>query len=127
RETLITVALLVVTGLPNWSWSWMTGAGENATPAVAAAGGCVRITIVAAADELTLNTLLSALLRPEALTVSCLLVPAASISKLLKTTAPLPADAPISRVVVPCSRPVPAVSDTLTGKEAGRPEAELLP
>src|SRR5262245_3978565 len=85
------------------------------------------MTSAAAADGLTVKTLLSALVRPEALAVSCLLFPAVSISKLLKTTTPLPADVPMSRVVMPSKGPDPEVRDKVRDKDAGRPEAELLP
>ncbi len=39
RVAVTNVLLSVVTRLLNTSRSWMTGAGENATPAVAVAGG----------------------------------------------------------------------------------------
>ena len=41
RVAVTTVLLSVVTALPKESWSWSTGAGEKALPAVAEAGGWV--------------------------------------------------------------------------------------
>jgi len=73
------------------------------------------------------NTLLIALLKPLALAVNCLFVPAESISKLLNVIKPLPAFVPISCVVVPSSGPVPPVSVTVTLLLAARPMVELFP
>src|SRR5260370_4863961 len=80
-----------------------------------------------AAPALTVNTLLRALVNPLALAVSCLLVPAESISKLVNVATPLPAANPRSRLVVPSSGPVPAESAKVTILLAGRPVGELLP
>ena len=68
-------------------------------------------------------TPLKALLRPEALTVSCLLVPAASIRKSVNETVPLPAAVPMSSVVVPCNGPVPLDRLRFTFRLAGKPVA----
>src|SRR5262245_39153959 len=105
----------------------MTDAGEKLTPAVAEAGGWVRITRLATAAGLTLNVLLRALLRPLALALSCLLVPAASMRRSLKATTPLPALLPISRLVVPCNGPVPLLRLRVTLKLAANPTALSLP
>ena len=113
--------------MPNASWSWMTGAGEKATPADAAEGGCVWITIATATAGLTVNTLLTAFVSPVALAVSLLLVPATSIRKFVNTAVPLPAAVPRSNVVVPCRGPVPPVSVRLTFRLLGKPEIELFP
>src|SRR6266567_4724916 len=80
-----------------------------------------------AAPALTVNTLLRALVNPLALAVSCLLVPAESISKLVNVATPLPAANPRSRLVEPSSGPVPAESAKVTILLAGRPLVELLP
>src|SRR6266446_10172335 len=105
----------------------MTGAGENAAPAVAVSGGWVWITRAVAAAGATVNTLLTPLLKPEALAVSCLLVPAASMRRLVNVATPLPAEVPMFRPVVPCSGLVPEVSDKVSDKVGGRPRVELLP
>ncbi len=74
----------------------------------------------------TLKLVLTVLVRPVALAVSCLL-PTTSISRLVKAAVPFPADVPMSRLVVPCSDPVPEESVRLTGTLDARPETELLP
>ena len=76
---------------------------------------------------LTVKVLLAALLRPEALAVSCLFVPAASMRKLVNETVPLPAAVPMSSVVVPCKGSVPLTRLRLTLKLAGKPTVELFP
>src|ERR1044071_832293 len=75
----------------------------------------------------TVKTLLKALLKPEALAVSCLLVPAASTRRSVKEAEPLPAAVPMSKVVVPCSGPVPEVKASVTGRLAGKPVLETFP
>ena len=74
-----------------------------------------------------MNVLLTAELRPLALAVNCLPVPAASISRLLNAAVPLPAAVPISAVVVPCKGPLPPLKAIATLRLAGRPEAERFP
>src|SRR5262245_2992515 len=96
RVAVTTVLLSVVTRFPNASSSRTTGAGENAAPAVAVVGGWVAITSLAAAAAFTVNELLIPSLRPLALAVNCLLLPAESISRLLKAAVPLPAPVPMS-------------------------------
>ena len=76
---------------------------------------------------LTLNKALTALAKVLALAVSCLLLPAASMRKLLKLTVPLPALVPMSKVVVPCSGPVPLLKLKLTLRLAPTPVVLLLP
>ena len=75
----------------------------------------------------TVKVLLAALVRPLALAVNCLFVPAESTRKSLKLTMPLPAVVPMSSVVVPSSGPVPALSVTVAGWLPARPTVELLP
>src|SRR5215472_7664368 len=79
-----------------------------------------------AAAALTAKVELTALPRPAALAVNCL-VPLTSISRLLNETVPLPAAEPISAVAVPCNGPVPLVRVTVTGRLEGKPALELLP
>src|ERR1044071_399605 len=79
------------------------------------------------APALTPKLALTPLLIPLALAVSCLFAPTASISRSVNATTPLPALAPISRVVLPESGPLPALSVTATFKFAGRPTVELFP
>src|ERR1043166_1401840 len=105
----------------------MTGAGEKTTPAVADEGGCVWITRRFGLPGVTVKVLLAPLLKPLALAVSCLFVPAESISKFVNATVPLPAAVPISKVARPCKGPTPEVSATLTLRLAGRPRVELFP
>ncbi len=57
---------------------------------------------------LTLNELLSTLLRPLLLAVNCLPVPAMLTCSPENATVPLPAAVPMSREEVPRSEPVPA-------------------
>ena len=78
-----------------------------------------------------MNTLLTALLKPLALAVNCLFVPAESMRRSVKRDdAVAGAGADVSSVVVPSSGPVPAVSVTVTllvGAEAdGGIVAELV-
>ena len=75
----------------------------------------------------TVKMLLTPLLKPLALAVSCLSVPAESMRKSVKLTTPLPALVPISSVVMPSSGPVPALSATVTGWLLARPIVELFP
>jgi hypothetical protein len=62
----------------------------------------------------TLKTLLVALLKPLALAVNCLFVPAESMRKSVKATIPLPAPMPMFIVVVPSNGPVPELSARVT-------------
>ena len=101
RVAVTTVLLSLVTRLPNASRSWITGAGEKAVPAVADEGGCVWITRAEAVAGFTVKLLLAMLLRPLALAVNCLLLPAASIRKLLNVAVPFPLPVPISTLAVP--------------------------
>src|SRR5437762_10170913 len=105
----------------------MLGAGESTTPAVAVAGGCVWIARAAAGAVLTVNAVLTSLLKPEALAVSCLPVPAVSIRKSEKAAEPLPPALPMFKADVPCNGPDPLVRLRFTLRLAGRPTAELLP
>ena len=58
----------------------------------------------------TLKELLSALVRPLLLALSCLPVPAMLTCSPAKLAVPLPADVPISSEAVPRSEPVPALT-----------------
>ena len=69
---------------------------------------------------------LTALLKPVALAVICL-VPIVSICRLVKLTRPLPAAEPMSSVVVPDKVPLPEERVTVTNLLAGNPAAESLP
>ena len=80
-----------------------------------------------AGPAFTVKTLLAALPRPLALAVSCLLVPEASIRKLVNETVPLPAPAPMSNDAVPCMGPAPLLRLNVTVRLAGKPAVELLP
>ena len=84
-------------------------------------------TVVVVVALFTVNTLLTALLRPLALAVNCLLVPAASIRRSLKLAVPLPAPVPMSMLVVPWSGPVPPVRLTVRVRLPGRPTVDKLP
>ena len=75
-------------------------------------------------EGLTVKVLLTASLRPLALAVKCLLLPAVSISRLPNVAVPLPALVPISTLVVPSNAPVPPLSRTVTPRLAGSPMAE---
>ena len=74
--------------------------------------------------ELTANEVLTALLKPLALAVSCLLVPAVEICRSVKATVPLPAAVPMSSVVVPDKVPLPEERVTVTSLLAGSPADE---
>ena len=74
----------------------------------------------------TLNTLLTALLKPLALAVNCLLVPAEPTCKLVKLTRPLPALVPMS-MIPPRKGPEPLVSVSVTLLLEPRPTAESFP
>ena len=74
----------------------------------------------------TVNALLEALVKPLALAVNCLL-PAVSMRKLVKLTAPFPAAVPMSCAVVPCNVPVPDERVIVTGRLAGNPTDDALP
>ena len=76
---------------------------------------------------LTLNKLLSALVKPLELAVSCFALPARSICRLVNVTRPLPAFVPMSRLVSPNNAPVPELSVMVTSRLAGKPTAESLP
>src|SRR2546425_5978537 len=80
-----------------------------------------------AAAGLTVKVLLTALVKPLALAVNCLLVPAESISRLVKVATALPAVVPMSKLVVPTRGPVPVVKVRVTILLAGRPVVETLP
>src|SRR5439155_17775526 len=73
------------------------------------------------------KAVLTALVKPLALAVNCLLVPAESISRLVNVATALPAAVPISRLAVPRRGPVPVVRVRVTILLAGRPVVELLP
>src|SRR5439155_21596292 len=79
-----------------------------------------------AAAGLTVKVVLTALVKPLAVAVNCLLVPAESISRLVNVATALPAAVPMSRLVVPSSGPVPVVRDRVTILLAGRPVVEVL-
>src|SRR5256885_17245332 len=81
----------------------------------------------AAAAGFTMKKLETPLLRPLALAVTCLLVPAASIRKSVKETVPLPAPEPTSNDAVPCMGPAPLLRLNVTFRLAGKPAVELLP
>src|SRR5437867_4018366 len=70
---------------------------------------------------------LTALLKPAAEAVICLLVPASLHSTLVKVTVPLPAPVPMFNVVAPSNEPEPAVRPSDTLKLAGKPMVEVLP
>ena len=78
-----------------------------------------------AAPGLTVKVPLTPALKPVAVAVSCLLVPAESIRKSVKAAAPLPL--PMSRVAVPVSGPLPEPRFTVTFRLPGKPIVELLP
>ena len=59
--------------------------------------------------------------------MSCLLVPALSISRLLKATWPLPALVPASKLVLPSSGPLPELKLSVTGRLPPRPIVESFP
>src|SRR6266436_3769794 len=80
-----------------------------------------------AVEGFTVKMLLTPLLRPLALAVSCLLVPARSIRKPVNETVPLPAPVPMSNDVVPCMGPVPLLRLNVTFRLPGNPAVELLP
>src|SRR5437867_4156025 len=104
-----------------------TGCCANTEPAVAEADGCVWMLNRAAGAELTLNMLLSALVIPLALAVSCLFVPAESICRSVNVATPFPALVPRSRVVVPFNGPVPELKVSVTATLPGRATVELFP
>src|SRR6266487_3770617 len=76
-----------------------------------------------AASGLTVKVPLTPALKPVAVAVSCLLVPAESIRKSVKAAVPLP----MSRVAVPVNGPLPELRVTVTFRLAGKPIVELLP
>ena len=123
RVAVITVLLSVVIRLPTASTIRITGAGENAAPAVTVLGGCVCMAKLAAGPVFTVKAVLTALVKPDALAVSRLPVPAESIRKSVKLTVPLPAPLPMSSIVVPCNGPALLVMLAVTVRlaEAGVP------
>ena len=123
RAAVTTVVLSLLRRLPNWSSIRITGCWAKATPAVAVAEGWVCKVSRVPRPALTVNTLLVAVINPLALAVSCLFVPAVSISRLVNRTAPLPR----FRFVVPCNGPVPESRLTVTLRLAGKPTVELFP
>src|SRR5437867_3234077 len=82
---------------------------------------------LAAGPAFTVKTALRPLVRPEALAVSCLSVPVASIRRLVNVAVPLPAPVPMLTGDVPCNGPVPPVRLRFTFRFAGRPVVEALP
>ena len=80
-----------------------------------------------AVAEPIVKTVLRALVKPLALAVNCLLVPAESISRLVNVATALPAAVPMSRLVVPSRDPVPVVRASVTILLDGSPVVELLP
>ena len=74
-----------------------------------------------------MNEELVALVRPVALTVNCLPLPAALTVRPENVTVPLPAPVPMSRLAVPWSEPVPALSVSVTVLLAPIPTVESLP
>ena len=127
RLVVTTVVLSPVRKLPKLSSTRMTGCWAKITPAVAVADGWLWMVNRLAAAGLTLKKLLRPLVKPLAVALNCLLVPAESISKSLQLTTPLPAPVPMSRLVVPKRRPVPLARVKVTVWLAGRPLVESLP
>src|SRR6266567_2307194 len=127
RLAVTTVLLSPVRKLPKLSSTRMVGCCAKITPAVAVADGWVWMVNRLAAPGLTLNKLLSALVKPLAAALNCLLVPAESISKSVQLTTPLPAPVPMSRLVVPKRGPVPLVTVKVTIWLGGSPLVESLP
>src|SRR6266704_4499329 len=127
RLAVTTVVLSPLRTLPKLSSTRMTGCCAKITPAVPVADGWVWTLNRLAAPGLTLKKLLSALVKPLAVALNCLLVPAESISKSLQLTTPLPAPVPMSRFVVPKSGPVPLARAKVTVRLAGKPLVESLP
>src|SRR5438046_9947173 len=82
---------------------------------------------VARSTPSRVNDELSASANPVADAVICLFVPASLHSTVVNVAVPLPAAAPVSRVVVPSSEPEPAVRARETLKLAGRPTRDVLP
>src|SRR5438093_6955851 len=82
---------------------------------------------VARSTPSSVNTALGASVNPAADAVICLFGPASLHSTVVNVAVPLPAAAPISRVVVPSSEPEPAVRARETLKLAGRPTLDVLP
>ena len=64
---------------------------------------------------------------PAADAVICLFVPASLHSTVVKVAVPLPADVPISRLVVPSSDPEPEVRLRIRLRLRGRPTDDGLP
>src|SRR6266566_3338398 len=127
RLAVTTVVLSPVRRLPKLSSTRMTGCWAKITPAVAVADGWVWMVNRLAAAGLTLKKLLRPLVKPLAVALNCLLVPAESISKSLQLTTPLPAPVPMSRLVVPKSGPAPLARVKVTVRLAGKPLMESLP
>ena len=73
-----------------------------------------------------MNALLTPLVKPLALAVSCLL-PTESMRRFVNETVPLPALVPMSRLVVPSIEPDPLDRLALTFRLAGKPTVESLP
>src|SRR6266699_3349482 len=127
RLAVTTVVLSPARRLPKLSSTRMTGCWAKITPAVAVADGWLWMVNRLAAAGLTLKKLLRPLVKPLAVALNCLLVPAESISKSLQLTTPLPAPVPMSRFVVPKSGPAPLARDKVTVWLAGKPLMESLP
>src|SRR5213596_1734824 len=82
---------------------------------------------VARSTPSRVNDELSASANPVADAVICLFVPASLHSTVVNVAVPLPAAAPISRVVVPSSEPEPDVRARETFRLAGKPTLDVLP
>src|SRR5207245_523135 len=82
RAAVTTVLLSLERRLPKASRTRIAGAGVNVTPALTVVGGRVWMAKLAAGPAFTVKTALVALVRPEALAVSCWLAPMASIRRL---------------------------------------------
>src|SRR5882724_10818636 len=126
RAAVTTVLLSELIRFPNASSIRIIEELEKLVPAVAEIGGCVWIVSLAAGAALTVKVLLTALVRPVALAVSCLL-PAVSISRVLKDARPFPAAKPMSAVVAPCNDPPPLLRLKVRVRLAGKPFVELFP
>ena len=82
---------------------------------------------VAGSTPPTKNRALTASVNPAADAVICLLRPAAPHCTPVKAAVPLPAAAPMSRVVVPSREPEPPVKASDTLRFAAKPTPDVLP
>jgi hypothetical protein len=126
RVAVTTVLLSLLIKLPNESSIRTTGCCTNTTPAVALLDGCVAIVNRLAGALPTTKLLLTPLLKPLLLAVSCLL-PVTSILKFVNEATPLAALVPISIEVVPCNGPVPLLNVIVTVRFDDKPTIELFP